>query len=202
MIYIYILYDIIWYQWHICGFFTDFWYFWCFCSRRSKSISRVSWEKRSRRRELLFSRRVVSQRTSCHWSSIAMIESWVSEAKNQGHHAVDHYLFSSMLEWIYIGCSLTSATVGKWISYENLFKRTRKLINVSHFLSCKNCALNRAVLVFPSVPKKSCSRSCSLVLPSVQKSCSRSCSLALPSVQKLCSKSCCFGVPLCAKIVL
>ena len=31
-----------------------------------------------------------------------------------------------------------------------------------------------------------------------QKSCSRSCSLVLPSVQKSCSKSCCFGVPMCS----
>ena len=123
-----------------------------------KHLTRQLREEKQEAGTAFFKGRVVSQRTSCHWSSIAMIESWVSEAKNQGHHAVDHYLFSSMLEWIYIGCSLTSVTVGKWISYENLFKRTRKLINVSHFLSCKNCALNRAVLVFPSV-QKSCSRS-------------------------------------------
>ena len=55
----------------------------------------------------------------------------------------------------YFGCSLTSVTVGKWISYENLFKRSaRKFTHYSHFLSCKNCALNRAVLVFPSVRAK------------------------------------------------
>ena len=36
------------------------------------------------------------------------------------------------------------------------------------------------------------------MISSVQKSCSRSCSLVLPSVQKSCSKSCCFGVPMCS----
>ena len=92
-----------------------------------------------------------------------------------------------MYIYIYIGCSLTSVTAGKWISYENLFKTsTGKFFHFSHFLSCKNCALNRAVLVFPSV-QKSCSRSCSLVFSSVQKSCSSSCSLVFPSVQKSCS---------------
>ena len=54
---------------------------------------------------------------------------------------------------VYFGrVALTSVTVGKWISYENIFKRSaRKFTHYSHFLSCKNCALNRAVLVFPSV---------------------------------------------------
>jgi hypothetical protein len=71
-----------------------------------------------------------------------------------------------------LGCNLTSVTVGKWISDENLFKRsTRKFIHFFHVLSCKNCALNRAVVV-------------------------------LPSVQKSCSRSCCFGVALRAKILL
>ena len=135
--------------------------------------------------------------------------------------------------YICIGCSLTSVTVGKLIFYENLFKRsTRNFMHFSICFSCKNCALNRAVLVLPSV-QKSCSTSCCfgaplrakivlyivlfwcsppcknralnravLVLPSVQKSCSRSCCLVLSSVQKSCSKSCCFGAPLRAKIVL
>ena len=85
-----------------------------------------------------------------------------------------------------VGCSLTIVTVGKWISYENFFKRsTRIFTRFSHFLSCKNCPLNRAVLVFPSV----------------QKSWSRSCSLVFSSVQKLCSSSCFFGAG-SVKIVL
>ena len=60
---------------------------------------------------------------------------------------------------------------------KTLFKRsTRNFLHFSHFLSCKKCALNRAVLVFPSV-QKSCSSLCFLVFSSVQKSCSSSCFL-------------------------
>ena len=57
--------------------------------------------------------------------------------------------------------------------WKPLQKEHKEFIKFFHFLSCKNCALNRAVLVFPSV-QKSCSRSCSLVFSPVQKSCSSS----------------------------
>ena len=67
--------------------------------------------------------------------------------------------------YIYIVSGPWSVTVGKWIFYENLFERsTRNFTHFSHFLSCKNRALNHAVLVLPSV-QKSCSRSCSFGAP-------------------------------------
>ena len=84
---------------------------------------------------------------------------------------------------------LPSVTVGEWISHEPVFKRnTRKSIHFSNCLSCKNCALNRAVLVFPCV-KKWCSRSCCLVFSSMQKSCSSPCFFGC-GFRENCSPSC------------
>ena len=79
------------------------------------------------------------------------------------------YIYVYIILYIYIyilfGCSLTSVTVGKLIFYENLFKRsTRNFMHFSNFFSCKNCALNRPVLVLPSV-QKSCSTSCCFGAP-------------------------------------
>ena len=103
---------------------------------------------------------------------------------------------------------LPSVTVGEWISHEPVFKRnTRKSIHFSNCLSCKNCALNRAVLVFPCV-KKWCSRSCCLVFSSMQKSCSSPCFFFFwcgfrencsPSCRKSWSGSFFFGIHFRAK---
>ena len=106
---------------------------------------------------------------SMYWSIFIYISSY--------NYIIFLYLY------LYLGCSLPSVTVGAWISHEPLFKRsTTKSIHFSNFLSCKNCALNRAVLVFPCV-KKWCSRSCCLVFSSVQKSCSSSCFFGVGSVK-------------------
>ena len=79
--------------------------------------------------------------------------------------------------------SCSSSCFLVWVPWKLLSFVHKVVVWILFFWSSSSC-------------KKSCSRSCSLVLPSVQKSCSRSCSLVLPSVQES------FGVPLRAKIVL